>query len=340
LWYFLSPIVTSLRGVPQATTWAPVHARCGLRPTALGTLSDAAQVCDAARRQEVIAAWGRRLPPPAVATARAALQALTAVDGSLWPARPQRAWAWWQDAQHRAAKRHVAFEVCRQIPVGLTGTAGQASERVAWRRLVPPGGFDVVERGSSDDARFQERRDWPYPCRARVPHHAAYEVPEERSLSAAAQTAGVRRDGLIRRLGTAHHTRLRPPPCRVVLVASGKTQTDGSPDLLVLVTHPLDLEAAWVALASRWRWAGERLFRWLTCGLGCRHRLSQSANGVRMQVSVAIMASLLISLWVGRPPTKRTYDMLCFDLSGWASAAAVIAHLDRLPFRSPPPGKT
>jgi hypothetical protein len=86
--------VTSLRGVPQATTWAPVHARCGLRPTALGTLSDAAQVCDAARRQEVMAAWGRRLPPPAVATARAALQALTAVDGSLVPALPKRAWAW------------------------------------------------------------------------------------------------------------------------------------------------------------------------------------------------------------------------------------------------------
>jgi IS4 transposase len=84
----------------------------------------------------------------------------------------------------------------------------------------------------------------------------------------------------------------------------------------------------------------ELFFRWLTWVLGCRHLLSQSENGVRIQVSVAIIASLLIRLWVGRPPTKRTYERLCFDLSGWASEAEVLAHIDRLHFRSPPPSKT
>jgi hypothetical protein len=47
-------------------------------------------------------------------------------------------------------------------------------------------------------------------------------------------------------------------------------------------------------------------------------------------VYVAMIASLLVSLWVGRPPTKRTYEMLCFSLSGWASEAEVIAHLNQL----------
>ena len=74
--------------------------------------------------------------------------------------------------------------------------------------------------------------------------------------------------------------------------------------------------------------------------LGCRHLLSQRENGVRIQVYVAIIASLLIALWVGRPPTKRTYEMLCFYLSGWASEAEVIAHIDRLHIRSSPPSKT
>lgn len=340
LLYFFSPIVTSLRGLQQATTLAKVQARVGIRPTALGTLSEAAQVFDAALLQEVIAALGRRIPPPAVATERAALQALTAVDGSLLPALPKMAWALWQDAQHRAAKMHVAFEVRRQIPVGVTVTAGQASERAEWRRLVQPGGFYVVDRGYTDYELFQELHDLPCHFLARVQHNAAYEVQEERPMSAAAQAAGVRRDGLIRRLGTAHHTRLLPQPLRVVLVASGKTKADGTPDLLVLVTNHLDLEAELVAVAYRWRWAVELFFRWLKCVLGCRHLLSQSANGVRLQVYVAIIASLLISLWVGRPPTKRTYEMLCFYLSGWASEAEVIAHIDRLHFRSPPPGKT
>jgi hypothetical protein len=50
----------------------------------------------------------------------------------------------------------------------------------------------------------------------------------------------------------------------------------------------------------------ELFFRWVKGVLGCRHLLSQTANGVRMQVSVALLASLLIRLWVGSAPTKRT----------------------------------
>lgn len=340
LLYFFSPIVTSLRGLQQATTLAKVQHRFGLRPTALGALSEAAQVFDATLLQEVIAELGRQIPPPAVATERAALQALTAVDGSLLPALPKMAWALWQDDQHRAAKMHVAFEVLRQIPVGVTVTAGNASERTEWRHLVQPGGFYVVDRGYTEYELFQELHDLPCRFLARVQYNAAYEVQEDRPVSAAAQAAGVRRDCLIRRLGTPHQSRLLPQPWRVVLVASGKTRADGTPDLLVLVTNQLELEAEWVAVAYRWRWAVELFFRWLKCVLGCRHLLSQSENGVRIQVYVAIIASLLISLWVGRPPTKRTYEMLCFYLSGWATEAEVIAHIDRLHVRSPPPSKT
>ena len=83
----------------------------------------------------------------------------------------------------------------------------------------------------------------------------------------------------------------------------------------------------------------ELFFRWVKCVLGCRHLLSQTANGVRMQVYVALIASLLISLWIGSTPTKRTYEMLCFYLSGWASETEVIAHLERLHRKAPPPCK-
>lgn len=340
LLYFFSPIVSSLRGLQQATTLAKVQHHFGVQPTSLGALSEAAQVFKAALLEEVIAELGRRIPSPAVATERAALQALTAVDGSLLPALPKMAWALWQDDQHRAAKMHVAFEVLRHIPVGVTVTAGNASERTEWRRLVKPGGFYVVDRGYADYELFQELHDLPCRFIARVQYNAAYEVQEERPVSAAAQAAGVRRDCLIRRLGTPHHTSLLPQPFRVVLVASGKTRADGTPDLLVLVTNHLDLDAELVALAYRFRWAVELFFRWLKCVLGCRHLLSQSENGVRIQVYMAIIASLLIALWVGRPPTKRTYEMLCFYLSGWASEAEVIAHIDQLHIRSSPPSKT
>jgi hypothetical protein len=83
----------------------------------------------------------------------------------------------------------------------------------------------------------------------------------------------------------------------------------------------------------------ELFFRWITWVLGCRHLLSQTANGVRRQVDVALIASLLISLWVGCAPTKRTYERLCFYLSGWASETELITHLERLHQKAPPPCK-
>src|SRR5262249_56474581 len=140
--------------------------------------------------------------------------------------------------------------------------------------------------------------------------NAAYEVQEERALAPAAVHAGVVRDAVLRRLGTAHHTRLLPQPFRVVQVATGKTRMDGTPDVMVLVTNRLDLDAELLAVADRYRGAGERFFRWVKCVLGCRHLLSQGINGGRIQVYSAFIASLVISLGVGRAPTKRTNERL------------------------------
>ena len=147
LLYFFSPIVTSLRGLPQASTLAKVQQRLGVRQTSLGSLSEAAQVFDASLLHEVIAALGTRLRPHVPLAEQEALQHLTAIDGSLLPALPKMVWALWQDEQHRAAKMHVAVEVLRQGPVGVTVTAGNASERAQLRRLGRPGGCYVMDRG-------------------------------------------------------------------------------------------------------------------------------------------------------------------------------------------------
>jgi hypothetical protein len=201
---------------------------------------------------------------------------------------------------------------------------------------VQPGGFYVVDRGYVDYSLFQDLHDLPCSFLCRVKDNAAYEVQEERALAPAAVHAGVVRDAILRRLGTAHHTRLLPQPFRLVQVATGKTRQDGTPDVVVLVTNRLDLDAELLAVAYRYRWAVELFFRWVKCVLGCRHLLSQGINGVRIQVYAALIASLLISLWVGQAPTKRTYEMLCFYLSGWATEAELIAHIDRLYLKAPP----
>src|SRR5204863_4740762 len=98
-------------------------------------------------------------------------------------------------------------------------------------------------------------------------------------------------------------------PLRVVVVATGKTSPDGRPDTLVLATDQMDLAADLVALAYRFRWSVELFFRWLKCILGCRHLLGESLNGLTIQVYMALIASLLVTLWTGRKPTKRTFEM-------------------------------
>ncbi len=339
LLYFFNPTVTSLRGLQQMTTFAHVQAQFGIRRTSLGALSEAASVFDAALLHEVLTKLGAQLQPHLAGAEQAALATLTAVDGSLLPALPRMLWAMWQDDQHRAAKMHVAFAVLRHGPVDVTVTAGNASERAELRRLVQPGGFYVFDRGYIDYDLFQELHDLPCSFLGRVKANVSYEVQEEHPVLAAARAAGVERDVVLRRLGTAHHTRLLPQPFRLVQVATGKTDAHGAPEVMVLVTNRLDLDAELVALAYRYRWAVELFFRWVKCVLGCRHLLSQTANGVRMQVYVALIASLLISLWVGSAPTKRTYEMLCFYLSGWASETELIAHLERVHQGAPPPCK-
>ena len=246
---FFHPVVTSLRGLQQTTPLAKVQERLGVHPTSLRALSEAAYVFDATLLHEVLITLGAHLRPQLPLAEHGALAQLIAVDGSLWPALPRMAWALWQDDQHRAAKMQVACAVLRQGPIDGTVTAGNGSERAAWRRLVQPGGGSVVDRGSVASSVFQERHDLPGSVLCRVKDNAAYEVQEERALAPAAVHAGVVRDAVRRRLGTAHHTRLLPPPFRMGQGATGKTRQEGTPEVLVLVTNRLDLEAELLAMA-------------------------------------------------------------------------------------------
>jgi Transposase DDE domain len=329
LLYFFNPILTSLRGVQQASGLDKVGQQLGVSRTSLGSLSEAARVFDAAALQEIITELAGRIPPGATPREQQALKDLTAVDGSLLPALPRMAWALWRDETHRAAKMHLAFEVLRGIPVGVTVTAGNASEHDQLRALLQAGRLYVIDRGYAEYQLFQDIVDAQSSFIGRLRDNAVWQVIEGRPVSTAARAAGVRRD-LVVWLGGDQSGAVFKQPLRVVEVHTGKTDALGRPEVLLLATDQMDLEAELVALGYKFRWSVELFFRWFKCILGCRHLLSTSANGVQIQVYLAIIASLLISLWTGRKPTKRTYEMLCWYFSGWASEEELLAHLDKL----------
>lgn len=336
--YYFNPTVTTLRGLQQFTTLQKVQRLCGVKPTSLGSLSEAARVFDPAALEPVVAELaaqaarqGRSLP----SAKEAALAGLIAVDGSLLKALPRMAWALWQDATHRAAKMHVAFAVFPGVPVAATVTAGNGSERDELRKLVQPGGFYVADRGYADYSLFRDFDAQGVRFLIRLQENAVFDVLEERPLTAADRAAGVVRDVIVQRLGTKKHNPLLQRPLRIVVVQGAE------PDQVwVLATNALDLPAELIVIAYRYRWQIELFFRWLKCVLGCRHLLCENPSGVMLQVYCAIIAALLIGLWVGVKPNKRTYEMLCHYLSGWATAEEVERHLLKLQEKTGPPRKT
>jgi hypothetical protein len=326
--YFFNSIVTSLRGLQQVSELEKVQKLLGIHQVALGSLSEAARVFDADVLHQIVNELAIRAVPLQTGREAEALRGLTAVDGSILPALPRMLWALWKDDQHRGVKLHLHFDVLAAVPADATLTPAACSEPDQLAAMLKPQRFYVVDRGYASFELFRRILDAGSSFVARVKDSTVFTVKEERPLSTEAKAAGVLRDVVIAKLGTAHHKDYLRQPVRLVVVQ--RTKPDGSVEELWLVTDKLDLAADLVALAYKYRWTVELFFRWFKRILGCRHLLSTCRNGVTIQAYVALIASLLITLWTGRKPTKRTYEMLQYYLLGWASEAEMERHLQRL----------
>lgn len=329
LLFFFNPIVKSLRSIQQASTLEKVQRLLGSNRVSRGSLSEASRVFDPELLHAIIGDIAAQMLPLVHGKEAEALRGLTAVDGSLLPALPKMAWALWLDPQHRAAKMHVHFDVLKGVPVETTVTAGNDSETKQLRATLQAKRLYVIDRGYADYQLFQDIIDAGSGFIGRLRDNAVWTVLEERPLTTEARAAGVRSDRLVW-LGGPQSGSAFKQPVRILEVATDKTDAQGRPQILLLATSRLNLAAELVALGYRFRWSVELFFRWLKCILGCRHLLANSHNGVTIQVYLAIIASLLISLWVGRKPTVRTLEMIQFYFTGWATEEELMAHLEQL----------
>jgi hypothetical protein len=329
LLYFFNPVLTSRNALLQATQLAKVQAFCGGRPVSAGSFSEAQHLFDPALLQGLLTELAQRVPDAPLPPDWDCLKQLTAVDGSLLPALPRMVWALWLDDDHKAAKMHVHFEVWRGIPTQVTVTTGNDSEKQQLRQTLQAGRLYVIDRGYAEYQLFQDSLDAGSQFVGRIRDNAVWEVVEERALSAAAQAAGVRSDRVVW-LGCAQSKEALRQPVRVVEVVTGKVDSQGRAEVLWLATSCLTLAVELVALAYKFRWEEELFFRWFKCILGRRHLVSESLDGLTVQVYVALIANLLLTLWAGKKPTKRTFEMFCLFFMGWATEEELRDHLQRL----------
>lgn len=338
LLYMFNPICTSLRSLQQASELKKVQKKLGVPRASLGSLSEAATVFDSGSMRKVLEELGAQLQPLAVADKLTDLPGiLTAVDGTVVQALPRIAWALWKDDRHRAIKNHVQFEILKGVPVQATVTEANASERDVLEVQLQAGRIYVIDRGYAKYRLLQRILDEDSSFVCRLPDNYVSQEVETRPLTAEAQAAGVLHDRVVR-LGCKPRKEDLAGPVRVVEVAcqphvkrmhTGRGGPEQS-DRIVIVTNLLDVPADVIALIYRYRWTIEIFFRFYKHILGCRHLLSHSRNGIELQTYAAILACMLISLWTGRKPTLRTFEMLCWYFTGMASSGELLAHIQRL----------
>jgi hypothetical protein len=329
LLYFFNPLLTSRNALLQASQLTKIQAYWGGRPVSAGSFSEAQHLFDPALREERVTELAGRVPQGKIPADGDGLKTLTAVDGSLLPALPRMVWALGRDDDHKAAKRHVHLEVLRGIPVRVTVTTGNDSEKQQLRQTLQAGRLYVIDRGYAAYPLFQDILDGGSQFIGRIRDHAVWERVEERPVSVAASAVGVRGDRIVW-LGCERSKEALRQPVRVLEVATGKVESRGRPEVLLRATSCLEMAADLVALAYKFRWEEDLFFRWLKCILGRRHLLSESREGVTVQVYVALIANLLLTLWVGKKPTKRTFEMFCLFFMGWATEDELQKHLERL----------
>jgi hypothetical protein len=346
LMFFFNPVLQSLRGLQQASELRKVQQKLECSRFSLGSLSEAQDVFDPDKLTGIIAELAKQLEPVARDPRLKDVQQLvTLVDGTLIKGLP----VLWQAAvkDSRASKTrgkcrwHTQFDLERWVPVRIDVTEGrgkgESDERAVLAKTLEKGRCYVDDRGYAKFKLFNDivNADSSYVCRLR--DNSVYQVLEERVLSAEDTEAAVVLDALVG-LGETSKKDARPDhSIRLVVVKTtphpkrGKTGSGSagpaSSGLLLIATNRLDLPAWIIALLYRYRWTIEIFFRFLKHLLGCRHLLSHGFAGLQIQAYCAMIACILLNLWTGCKPNRRTYEMICHFLNGWAEEDELLAHL-------------
>lgn len=342
-----NPIIDSLRGLQQASTLDKVRKRLGVGRASLGSLSESAGIFDPEALAAIAQELGDKIPDRTPENFKNVNKKITAVDGSVFKILAQVAGlAWLPQGEGKSScgfRLHAQFEVFRGVPnrIDLTGAKpkGNADERVVLENSLESQRCYLLDRGYQKHVLWNviNAKDSDYVCR--VKDSLTREIVSENELSAEAKSKNVISDQIVR-LGTAN-SRTTPPdhPVRLVVVKINphdsrrkKNATSGpsSDGYLRIVTNNLDAPAEAIAALYEYRWTIEIYFRIIKQLLGCRHLLSHDPGGATIQMYMAIIVCILILSLTGKMPTKRTYEMISFYLTGWASLEELEAHIKKL----------
>ena len=336
LLYMFNPICSSLRSLQQVSELKKVQKQFGAARTSLGSLSEASTVFDSKLLKKVIQELSTKLTNvsriPGFDNSK---DILTAVDGSLIEAVGKMAWALWR-SDRNGIKVHCQYEILRGVPVGIEVTDANTSEKAVLASILQPNRIYVLDRGYAKYGLLQEIINVKSSFVCRIRDNAVYKTIEDKELTGKAVKEGIVFDKTVELGGETAETKLKK--IRIVAVKcnpkfrQSRTGGRGGPkqgQILLIATDHFDLEPETIAAIYKHRWNIEIYFRFFKHILGCRHLISHNKNGIEIQMYMAIIACMLISLWTGRKASLRTYEMVCWYFVGMADLEELEAHIAR-----------
>jgi hypothetical protein len=311
LFGLFNPIVESMRGLCAATKLESVREISGGR-VSLGSFSEAQHVLDPALleavMQELVEEVRKRAPDAKEA------DKWRVVDSSVFDAVQRMGWAHFQThngVRQSAIRLHVTYDLIMGVPCKAVVSKAKVGEQKIWQTQWEQGMGELGDRNYSLDYKLLDRLDeaggfFLVRLREKSFH---FEAQEELPLSPEDTQANVTRQAW----GLLGKERPRKR-VRVIWIRMNSGES------LALATN-LSVErlpAHTAGVLYRKRWQVELFFRWIKCILKCRHFLAESERGVAIQLYLALIAALIIQLYTGSRPNKRTWEMLQWYSAGMA----------------------
>jgi len=325
---FYDPALRSLRAMDDFTQCEALAQNLPVDRVARSTLADAMRQMDARHLMPLVGKLMKDLPllGRVDEDLQALLKRLVAADGTIFTVPADVLWAIGLTRSDgkvgRQIRLNLQLDVLRFMPaqesISLSG-ADDGSESAAFARDLIAGVIYICDRNFVDFKFIHAVFDIGSDLVVRLKSDTNFVITEERTLTDADRAACVASD----RIGTVPGSRNAPgfgdKRLREVIVIDPRS---GKP--VRLLTNLLDLPARVIGLIYRYRWMIELFFKWLKCVAKVERFISQSKNGITLQLYVAVIGVLLTYLRTGRRPSLYAGNCLRWVASGQMSVQTML----------------
>jgi IS4 transposase len=188
------------------------------------------------------------------------------------------------------AKAHIIYDPDADQPVYLMVTAGNVNDITAAKEMpIEPGATYVFDLGYYDYGWWAALHQAACRIVTRLKANTPFAVVENRPVAAGSSILSDRIGHLPKRLACSRRNPMSDLVREIkVVIETGK--------VLRLLTNDLTASAQEIADLYKRRWAIELFFRWVKQTLKIKHFLGVSENAVRIQITVALIAFVLLRL--------------------------------------------